>query len=188
MIYWKYNVNTFKWEKNKRKTRIFWGIIITLIIGSFIGGCFVRGKTLENFERELLILDLQQEKNKFTQEKLVEELKRLKVKFPYIVMAQSILETGHWKSQVFKENNNLFGMKQATIRINTAKGTNLNHAYYDDWYQSVYDYAFYSCRYLSNIDTEEEYYLYLGQNYAEDSNYINSLKNVINKEKLKELF
>ena len=87
MIYWKFNNNTLKWEKNKRKTRIFWGIIVTLVIGSFVGGRFARVEALESFEKELLILDLQQEKNKFTQEKFVEELKRLNVKFPYIVMA-----------------------------------------------------------------------------------------------------
>lgn len=180
MIYWKYNVNTFKWEKNKLKTRIFWGLIITLIIGSFIGGCFVRGKTLENFEKELLILDLQQEKNKFTQEKLVEELKRLKMKFPYIVMAQSILETGHWKSQVFKENNNLFGMKQSTKRSSTNKGEQHGHAYYDSWRESVLDFALWQCRYLSSINTREEYLRYLKANYAEDPNYVNKLEKLLN--------
>lgn len=188
MIYWKFNNDTLRWEKNKRKTRIFWSLIITLVVGAFVGGQYTRFEALENFEKELLILDLQQERNKFTQEKFVDELKRLNVKFPYIVMAQSILETGHWKSQVFKENHNLFGMKQANIRINTAKGTNLNHAYYDDWRESVYDYAFYQCRYMGNADTEEEYYLALGASYAEADNYVQALKTVIAKEKLKELF
>jgi hypothetical protein len=188
MIYWKFNSNSLKWEKNKRKTRIFWGIIIILIIGSFLGGQYSRFKVLESFEKELLILDLQQERDKFTKEKFINELKSLNVKFPYIVMAQSILETGHWKSQVFKENHNLFGMKQANIRINTAKGTNLNHAYYDDWKESVYDYAFYQCRYMGNADTEEEYFLALGSSYAEAGNYVEALKTVIAKEKLKELF
>jgi hypothetical protein len=188
MIYWKFNSDTLKWEKNKRKTRIFWGVIITLIIGSFLGGQYSRFKVLESFEKELLILDLQQERDKFTQEKFIYELKSLNVKFPYIVMAQSILETGHWKSQVFKENHNLFGMKQANIRINTAKGTNLNHAYYNDWKESVYDYAFYQCRYMGNADTEEEYFLALGASYAEAGNYVEALKTVIAKEKLKELF
>ena len=188
MIYWKYNSNTLKWEKNKRKTRIFWGVIITLVLGSFVGGRYARVDALESFERELLILDLQQERDKFSQEKFVEELKRLHVKFPHIVMAQSILETGHWKSQVFKENHNLFGMKQANIRINTAKGTNLNHAYYDNWRESVYDYAFYQCRYMGAANTEEEYFLALGASYAEAGNYVQALKLVIAKEKLKELF
>jgi flagellum-specific peptidoglycan hydrolase FlgJ len=155
---------------------------------SFVVGRFTRFQALEQYEKELLILDLQQEKNKFTQEKFVEELKRLNVKFPYIVMAQSILETGHWKSKVFKENHNLFGMKQANIRINTAKGTNLNHAYYENWQESVYDYAFYQCRYMGAADTEEEYFLALGASYAEAGNYVQALKTVIAKEHLKDLF
>ena len=188
MVYWKFNNATLKWEKNKRKTRIFWGVIITLVLGSFIGGRFARVDALESFERELLILDLQQERDKFTQEKFVDELKRLNVKFPHIVMAQSILETGHWKSQVFKENHNLFGMKQANIRINTAKGTNLNHAYYDNWRESVYDYAFYQCRYMGAANTEEEYFLALGASYAEAGNYVQALKTVIEREHLRDLF
>jgi hypothetical protein len=50
-------------------------------------------------------------------------------------------------------------MKQArSSNVNTAKGTNLNHAYYDTWMESVYDYAFYQCRYMSSASTEQEYY------------------------------
>jgi uncharacterized FlgJ-related protein len=104
-------------------------------------------------------------------------------------MAQSILETGHFKSNVFKENHNLFGMKQATIRINTAKGTQNGHAYYDNWYESVYDYAFYQCRYLATIRNEREYFSYLSKSYAESGDdYVVALKNVIKKNNLKEIF
>jgi hypothetical protein len=52
----------------------------------------------------------------------------------------------------------------------------------------VYDFAFHQCRYLSNIKTEEQYFQYLGQNYAEDPNYINRLKDIINKENIKSKF
>ena len=189
MIYWKFNENTLRWEKNKRKTKWFWGTIITLIIGSFVGGRFAKFEALDNFEKELLILDIQQERNKFTQEKLVDELKRLNVKYPHIVMAQSILETGHWKSQVFKANHNLFGMKQANIRINTAKGTNLNHAFYENWQESLYDYAFYQCRYMSTIRSENDYFLALDATYAEaGGDYSKALKQVIEREHLRDLF
>jgi flagellum-specific peptidoglycan hydrolase FlgJ len=115
-------------------------------------------------------------------------LKDLNVKFPYIVMAQSIQETGHWKSGIFLENHNLFGMKEAQRRITTAEGTNRNHAYYNHWRESVYDYAFYQCRYLNGIHTESDYFTYLGASYAEDSSYVERLKKVIEKEGLKELF
>jgi hypothetical protein len=187
MLY-KYDKNTLQFIKTKLAYKIALGSVIVVSIVSFSIGRVLRIQALDKYEKELLVINLQVEKNKFTKEKLVDELKRLNVKFPYIVMAQSIIETGYWKSKVFKENHNLFGMKQANVRINTANGTQNGHAYYDDWRQSVYDYAFYSCRYLGGINTEEEYYTYLGQNYAEASNYVQILKTTVEKEKLKELF
>ena len=103
-------------------------------------------------------------------------------------MAQSIVETGNWKSSIFKENHNLFGMKQASVRINTASGTQNNHAYYETWMESIYDYAFYQCRYLSNLQSEEAYYAYLQNSYAEDPNYVKILKSIVQREQLKALF
>ena len=99
-----------------------------------------------------------------------------------------MVETGYWGSKIFKENHNLFGMKQANVRINTAVGTQNNHAYYETWMESIYDYAFYQCRYLGGIRTEAEYYAYLGKSYAEDKDYVKVLKSVVEKENLKDLF
>jgi uncharacterized FlgJ-related protein len=159
------------------------------MIASFVMGRFFKFEVLDEYEKEMIVLSLDKEKNKFSEEKFVEELKRLNVKYPYIVMAQSIAETGHYKSQVFKENHNLFGMKMARVRVNTANGVQNGHAYYDDWYQSVYDYAFYQCSVLSNINTEEEYFLYLSSSYAEAGDkYTKLLKEIIRTEKLKEKF
>ena len=187
MLY-KYDKNDLKFVKTKLAHKIALGSVIVVSIISFSIGRVLRIQALDKYEKEFLILNLQSEKNKFTKEKFADELKRLNVKFPYIVMAQSIIETGHWTSNVFKENHNLFGMKQANVRINTANGTQNGHAYYDDWYQSVYDYAFYQCRYLGGIDTEDEYYTYLGSSYAEAGNYVQVVKSTVEKEKLKELF
>ena len=166
-------------------------LIITISLFSLLSfgvGRYMKFKSLDELEKELIIINIQNEQNKFTKEKLVEELKRLNVKFPHIVMAQSILETGHWESEIFLENHNLFGMKEARVRINTAEGTNKNHAYYNSWEESVYDYAFYQCRYLSGLRTEEEYYTYLGRSYAESDNYVSTLKSVVKRENLKKLF
>ena len=52
-------------------------------------------------------------------------------------------------------------MKEAYVRVHTARGTQYGHAYYEDWEESVYDYAFYQCRYLGAIRTEDEYFNYL---------------------------
>lgn len=188
-MFYKFDKNTLVWKKDVKKIRVTLSTIIILMISSFILGRFWRFETLDEYEKELVVLSLENEKNKFTEEKFVEELKRLNVKFPHIVMAQAIVETGHYKSEIFKENHNLFGMKQANLRINTARGTNKGHAYYDNWEQSIYDYAFYQCRYLGNIKGETEYYLYLSSVYAEAGDgYVNLIKKVIQDEKLKERF
>ena len=124
----------------------------------------------------------------FNQDKLVLMMKELNVKFPWIPMAQSMVETGHWKSNIFVENNNLFGMKEARVRVHTSTGTQYGHAYYPNWKESVYDYAFYQCRYLSTLHTEKEYYSYLSKSYAEANNYVDILKSMVIKENLKEKF
>ena len=46
-------------------------------------------------ESEVLILE--ETTNKFSQESLVEEIKRLNIRFPHIVLAQAILETGFYE-------------------------------------------------------------------------------------------
>ncbi len=136
-------------------------------------------------EEKLIII---QEHNQFTEQKFIDKLKELNIKFPHIVLAQARLETGNYTSKVFRENNNLFGMREARQRITTAKGTEHNHAYYHTWFESLLDYSFYQCRYLSNIQTEEQYFQYLDQSYAEDNNYVSSLKNIIQKDQLNKLF
>jgi hypothetical protein len=144
-------------------------------------------RNLSDLEKEILIVDINS-RNEFDQDKLVVMLKDLNVRFPHIVVAQSRLETGGYRSRIFKENNNLFGMKQATVRVNTASGTQHNHAYYDTWRESVYDYAFYQTRYLTGAKTESEYLYVLGQSYAEDPNYVTKLQNEIKKGNLRSLF
>jgi uncharacterized FlgJ-related protein len=188
-MFYKFNKNTLVWEKDWRKIKVSLSVVLVLMISFFILGRFAKFKSLDEYERELIVVSLEDEKNKFTEDKFVEELKRLNVHYPHIVMAQAIVETGHYKSVVFKENHNLFGMKEATLRITTAKGTQNGHAYYDSWEQSVYDYAFYQCRYLGKINTENEYFLYLSSVYAEAGNgYVNLIKKIINEQKLKEKF
>lgn len=161
----------------------------SLIVGTLlITHTSDRQKVIQSITPEERMIVINQNKRPFSEDSLIILLKDLNVKFPHIVLAQSIVETGHWTSRIFKENHNLFGMKEAYVRVHTAKGTQHNHAYYENWIESVYDYAFYQCRYLSSISTEEEYFQYLSRSYAEAPNYIQSLKNVIANEKLREKF
>ena len=173
-----------------KKIRLFKPTLIVLCILSFLtASSYYTGTThgfekLSDVEKAIVI----KKTDEFSKDKFVEMLEDLNVKFPHIVLAQSIQETGHWNSAIFLENHNLFGMKEAQRRITTAEGTNRNHAYYNHWRESVYDYAFYQCRYLSGIRSESEYFEYLSASYAEDSGYVDAIKKVIQREKLKDLF
>ena len=128
--------------------------------------------------KEIVIKEANKE-NEFTPEKLKAYVLELNIRFPHIVYAQARLETGNFSSSIFKENNNLFGMKVATKRPTTNKGEENGHAYYENWKESVVDYAFYQAQYLSDIKTESEYFEYLRGSYAENPTYVEKLKVLI---------
>jgi uncharacterized FlgJ-related protein len=84
----------------------------------------------------------------FNQEKLLGTLKGMNLKFYDIVYAQAIIETGHFTSNIFKNGNNLFGMKVARQRPTTAIGEYKGHAKYESWEESVMDYALFQAAYM----------------------------------------
>jgi hypothetical protein len=116
--------------------------------------------------------------DEFSPDKLQRYLIELNIKFPEIVYAQAVLETGTFSSPVFKGNHNLFGMKEAKVRPTTNLGTDQGHAVYRSWRESVIDYALYQTAYLSTIQTEEEYYNYLSKFYAEDPAYVSKVQTI----------
>jgi len=130
-------------------------------------------------ETKSIIIKESAKENEFSPKKLREYILELNIKFPHIVYAQARLETGNFKSQIFKTNHNLFGMKVATLRPTTNKGEENGHAYYEGWRESVVDYAFYQAQYLSDIKTEAEYLQYLKANYAEAPNYMEQLQIIL---------
>lgn len=114
------------------------------------------------------------------------ELKKLNFKYPEIVMAQAICESG-FNSPIFKENNNLFGMKEARSRMTTATGTNRNHATYDNWKMCVVDRMLYEAVYLNKL-SRKQYLAYLDKLYSETSGYSKTLEEIIKKRNLKKYF
>ncbi len=132
-------------------------------------------------ETKAIIIRENDKANEFTPERLKAYILELNIKFPHIVYAQAVQETGSFKSNIFKENANIFGMKKAYQRPTTNKGEENGHAYYSNWKESVQDYAMYSAAYLNNIRSESEYYQYLAASYAEDPNYVKRLKAIISK-------
>lgn len=140
----------------------------------------------ERTEEELILLI--DSKNEFSEDKFINLLKQYNLKFPHIALAQSKIETGYFKSKIFKESNNLFGMRQAKLRPTTSLGTQYEHSYYENWKKSVEDYCLWVAAYANRINKEEDFLNFLEHIYAEDSNYVNKIKKIVKKERLKEKF
>ena len=118
----------------------------------------------------------------FTKQNLAFFMKKIRIKFPETVYAQAKLESGNFKSFLFKTHNNLFGMKYAKSRITLGNKTNGEYAHYAKWDESVIDYAIHQTYFLQKhkITNKAQFYSYLSKYYAEDSLYIYKLQKIEN--------
>ena len=99
-------------------------------------------------------------------ENLMATLRQFDVKFPQIVAAQALLETGYFTSRVCLENNNLFGLRRPS-----------NGSYYtfNSWEESVKAYK----DYVQYKYKGGNYYDFLNRiGYAEDGSYISKVMNL----------
>jgi flagellum-specific peptidoglycan hydrolase FlgJ len=121
------------------------------------------------------------------QREVYEELVRLDVKFPDIVLAQTILESGNYSSKVAKQNNNLFGMRMPKIRETTAIGQRYGYARYYNWKDSVKDYKLWQEALLKKYPnmTRGQYKSYINRVYSTGKNYISKINLIIQKNKNK---
>lgn len=103
---------------------------------------------------------------------LMEALEYYNVKHKNIVYAQAILETGHFRSKVCKEYNNLFGLYNSYIG---------DYYKFNHWSESIVEYLKYIQYKYNPPDnfTDEDYYRFLARvRYAKDTLYIHKLKRI----------
>ena len=113
----------------------------------------------------------------FSETNLKLYLLELGIKHPEIVYAQAVLETGRFRSRIFRENHNLFGMKASKKRFSTAIGERYGHAVYNNWRESVDDYLLWQSQWkITPIEHEWQYYRLLDRVYAEDPSYVRVVK------------
>lgn len=99
-----------------------------------------------------------------------------------LLYGQFYHETGGGTSAIYKENNNLFGMKLPAKRPTTAIGENRGHAVYKTESDSIQDLLMWLAMYGKTIEdfrSAEEYVSFLAQKgYFTDSpdNYLRGLK------------
>jgi hypothetical protein len=122
----------------------------------------------------------------FSEKNLAQELKKQGVMYPDVAMAQSMLETGHFKSDIFLDNNNLFGMKHPRQRQTLSKGPNRGHASFDKWQDSVKDYKMWQdYNKLSNL-SKDQYIAKLNRIYCMppscgSNNYAKKVQSLLSK-------
>ena len=103
--------------------------------------------------------------NELTIENLYAALKKHGIKYPKIVLAQAILETGRFRSRVCNENNNLFGLRHS-------KG----YYSFDHWEESV---VAYKNKVQYKHRDGEGYYSFLKRiGYASAPDYINKVREI----------
>lgn len=105
---------------------------------------------------------------KLSKENLYNELIAQEIDYPEIVLAQAILETGHFTSYSCRERNNLFGLRKRDGSYMT----------FDHWTNSVHAYKKYIQKYK---EIPNDYYKFLNDlGYAEDSVYVVRVKQIEN--------
>jgi uncharacterized FlgJ-related protein len=187
----KYNRETLQFEKVKKKSYakvilvLLSSLCILFIIGWLSGtNKYIINRIVNTAKVDTVYVSAQA----FSEEALIDLLRGSNIKYPHIVLAQAKIESGNYTSKIFKENNNLFGMKEPNVRTTTALGTKSGHAYYSDWVSSVYDYAMFQNNRMQGVNSESEYYAKLADGYAADSTYASVIKKTVDSLKLKKYF
>ena len=110
--------------------------------------------------------------SKSPQEGLIEALEYYGVKHPQIVYAQAVLETGHFKSKVCLNYNNLFGLYDSKSK---------DYYKFNHWTESIVAYKEWV---QTKYQPPNNYYTFLEEiNYAEDENYTKLLKEIVKNRK-----
>lgn len=97
--------------------------------------------------------------------------------YPEILLKQAKLESGNYSSNVYKNSNNLYGMKKVGRRQTTQLNTTYKgYGCYTNWCESVLDRILWDIDRFNNVKPTEEEYLEAMGIYAKDSNYIFKIK------------
>lgn len=155
------------------KQRVF-NILISFAVG-VLGVAQVLTHLKEDKPPEIRVVHVINEEqpdffSKSPQDGLMEALEYYEVKHPQIVYAQAILETGHFKSDLCLSGNNLFGLYNSRKK---------QYYKFDHWAESVVAYLDYV---QDRYKPPNDYYKFLSDiGYAEDPDYINKLKGIVNR-------
>ena len=114
----------------------------------------------------LIYNNVETDAKELTIENLYAALKRHGIKYPKIVLAQAILETGHFRSRVCNEYNNLFGLRHS-------KG----YFTFNHWEESV---VAYRDKVQYKHRENENYYAFLKRiGYSTSKDYVRRVREIV---------
>lgn len=107
---------------------------------------------------------------------------KLSVKLFY---SQAFHETGDFKSPVYVQNKNLFGMRHPSKRKTFSKGSNLGHAVFKNHWDSIRDY-FERCKNFKLTNGSDSLFMVetVKSRYAEDKDYLKKWERIYGSIKL----
>ena len=153
--------------------RDFWKEGCLLLIGLFIGTLYERYITPSNnpiLVKDTVIVHDTIFKSiaaipPLNETNVLKELKKQNIPHAKIVLAQSKLETGGYKSKLCKTHNNIFGLKKGN-----------SYRRYNNYVACIADYK----KRISNKYKGGDYYKFLTElGYAEDPEYTQKLKDMV---------
>lgn len=148
--------------------------LITYIIVSYL-------LKTEVSETQTVIIEMEEDEKKDPLAQLTYLLDRYNISHKDIVIAQAILESGYFTSNLYLNKNNLFGMIHPLQRPTTSLGGD-RFASYESIDHCIIDYGIWQAKYGSNL-THDQYLELLSSIYAEDKEYVKKLKIIMNKKK-----
>lgn len=158
-------------------------ILVTLfMIGLVINSCINR----HNYKYNKVLKETEQIDSLSLQDSVKQFIKSMNMSHADIVYAQARLESANFTSDLYKNNNNIFGMKEPLVRNTVALGTRDGYSYYKSWQHSIIDYALYQATYYTDGKGRsihrQAYLEKLAKTYAKDRLYLSKLIKIINEE------
>lgn len=167
-----------------------WLIIFFLILLSV----FLLSAAIFKQEKEVAYIQTETNVNlthnhTFSKENLIADIQEMPFKYKSVILAQAILESGNFKSPVFRENNNLFGFRLASQRLTFSKESNMGYAVFKNYRQSVQERLIYEAKYMHGL-SRKQYMAYLDKVYARSGgkSYSEEIENIIVQNNITKLF
>lgn len=148
-----------------------YNILILFLIGGLYGLYYIDYQEEHREPEKVDVLRLEQPEFLLSEkpdDDLMAVLEYYNVKHKNIVYAQAILETGHFRSKVCREYNNLFGLYNSSTK---------DYYKFNHWSESVVAYLNYIQYRYKPPDDYYQFLIKIG--YAEDPQYVEKLKNIV---------